>query len=123
MATMPAVMTSWKELAQYLGKGVRTVQRWENQFGLPVRRRNTTLSKCSIFALPEEIDAWIRQNQPREGRAAFQQELARLRQENLDLRSQVMRYESQQSAPSQAGANGLSDVPSASDADGHSHAS
>jgi excisionase family DNA binding protein len=34
----PAVLTSWKEVAAYLGKGVRTVQRWEKHDGLPVRR-------------------------------------------------------------------------------------
>jgi len=34
----PAVLTSWKEIAAYFGIGVRTVQRWERQFGLPVER-------------------------------------------------------------------------------------
>jgi hypothetical protein len=29
---------SWKEIAAYLGKGVRTVQRWEQEVGLPVSR-------------------------------------------------------------------------------------
>lgn len=32
------VFTSWKEIARYMGKGVRTVQRWEQDFGLPVRK-------------------------------------------------------------------------------------
>jgi hypothetical protein len=31
-------LTTWKEVAAYLGKGVRTVQRWEAELGLPVRR-------------------------------------------------------------------------------------
>jgi hypothetical protein len=31
-------LTNWKEIAQYLDKGIRTVQRWEQQMGLPVRR-------------------------------------------------------------------------------------
>jgi hypothetical protein len=26
-----SVLTSWKEIAQYVGKGVRTVQRWERE--------------------------------------------------------------------------------------------
>jgi hypothetical protein len=34
---MSSTLTSWKEIGQYLGKGVRTVQRWEQQMGLPVR--------------------------------------------------------------------------------------
>ncbi len=43
----------------YLGRGVRTVQRWEQQAGLPIhrpyRRRRT-----SVMALKSEIDAWIK---------------------------------------------------------------
>lgn len=50
-------LDSWKEIAAHLGRQVRTVQRWEKEEGLPVhrlphRRRGT------VFALPEELDAW-----------------------------------------------------------------
>jgi len=31
-------LDSWKSIASYLGREVRTVQRWENTEGLPVRR-------------------------------------------------------------------------------------
>src|SRR6266550_1743785 len=31
-------LESWKEIAAYLGKGVRTVVRWEKTEGLPVHR-------------------------------------------------------------------------------------
>jgi phage terminase Nu1 subunit (DNA packaging protein) len=55
---MPKVLTSWKEIAQYLGKGVRTVQRWEQYFGLPVRRPNADCHHA-VLALPEELDAWL----------------------------------------------------------------
>jgi hypothetical protein len=34
----PPVLGSWKEIAAFFGKGTRTVQRWEHDFGLPVRR-------------------------------------------------------------------------------------
>jgi hypothetical protein len=51
-------LSSWKEIATYMGKGVRTVQRWEDQFGLPVRRPHA--KSHVIFALPEELDAWIK---------------------------------------------------------------
>lgn len=33
----PQFLTGWKEIANYLGKGVRAVQRYERKFGLPVR--------------------------------------------------------------------------------------
>ena len=31
-------LNGWKEIAAFLGKGVRTVQRWEREQGLPVHR-------------------------------------------------------------------------------------
>jgi predicted DNA-binding transcriptional regulator AlpA len=52
------VLTSWKEIAAYLGKGVRTVQRWEKDFGLPVRRP-TGSNKSAILARTRDLDAWI----------------------------------------------------------------
>jgi hypothetical protein len=55
---MPTPLTSWKEIARYLNKGVRTVQRWERELGLPVRRP-TRRSKGVVFALAEEIDQWL----------------------------------------------------------------
>ncbi|HEX3660566.1 MAG TPA: hypothetical protein VHU89_04005 [Acidobacteriaceae bacterium] len=52
------VLTSWKEIAAYLGKGVRTVQRWEKDFGLPVRRP-TGSDKSAILARARDLDAWV----------------------------------------------------------------
>jgi len=52
------LLTSWKEIATYLGKGVRTVQRWEQQFGLPVRRPNEK-AKGIVHATRQELDAWL----------------------------------------------------------------
>jgi len=50
-------LDSWKEIAAYLGKSVRTVQRWEEQEGLPVRRLPHA-DRASVFAFPQELDAW-----------------------------------------------------------------
>ncbi|HZZ38045.1 MAG TPA: hypothetical protein VFE06_02865 [Acidobacteriaceae bacterium] len=52
------VLTSWKEIAAYLGKGVRTVQRWEIDFGLPVRRP-TGSDKSAVLARTRDLDAWV----------------------------------------------------------------
>ncbi len=54
----PTVLTSWKDIARYMGKGVRTVQRWEQDFGLPVRRPCGS-SKKAILARPSDLDAWV----------------------------------------------------------------
>jgi predicted DNA-binding transcriptional regulator AlpA len=52
------ILTSWKEIAAYLGKGVRTVQRWESELQLPVRRP-VEGNRQLIVALSDEIDAWL----------------------------------------------------------------
>lgn len=56
--TGPRVLNSWKDIANYLGKGVRTVQRYESQFGLPIRRP-AGKNRSSVIALADEIDAWL----------------------------------------------------------------
>ncbi len=54
----PTVLTCWKDIANYMGKGVRTVQRWEQDFGLPVRRPLGS-NKKAVLARPSDLDAWI----------------------------------------------------------------
>lgn len=51
------VLSGWKEIANHLGKGVRTVQRYERDLGLPVRR--PTRESTVVFAITSEIDAWV----------------------------------------------------------------
>ncbi len=56
-------LSCWKDIARYLGKGVRTVQRWEREFGLPVRRPNGALldaRKAPVAADPGDLQAWLR---------------------------------------------------------------
>lgn len=54
----PKFLSSWKEIANYMGKGVRTVQRYEAQLGLPVRRP-AGKPHAAVVATRAEIDAWI----------------------------------------------------------------
>ena len=56
------ILNSWKEVAQYLGRGTRTVQRWEQDLGLPVRRPRGK-RHSAVMALRPDIDAWVR-NRP-----------------------------------------------------------
>jgi hypothetical protein len=53
------VLTSWKEIARYLGKGVRTAQRWERHLGLPVRRPIGASQKSAVLLHREEVDVWL----------------------------------------------------------------
>lgn len=52
------ILSGWKEIANYLRKGVRTVQRYECELGLPIRRPSGK-SVGSVFATKAEIDAWV----------------------------------------------------------------
>ena len=51
-------LDSWKEIATYLDRDVRTVQRWEKEEELPVRR-HIHHTQVSVYAYPSEIDAWL----------------------------------------------------------------
>jgi TolB-like protein/Flp pilus assembly protein TadD len=55
----PDLLDSWKEIAAYLKREVRTVQRWEKSLGLPVRRLSHD-KQGTVFAYKSEIDAWWR---------------------------------------------------------------
>ena len=55
----PEVLNSWKEIAAYLGRGVRTVQRWEAELGLPVRRPRGK-ERSAVIALKADLDRWLK---------------------------------------------------------------
>jgi TolB-like protein/Tfp pilus assembly protein PilF len=61
-------LDSWKDIAAYLGRDLRTVQRWESERRLPVHRLPGG-DKPRVYALPSELDAWLRAS-PAEGREA-----------------------------------------------------
>lgn len=58
LLTPKYVLHSWKEIASYLGLAVRTAERWEHDFGLPVHRP-AERERTAVFAFPEEIDSWL----------------------------------------------------------------
>jgi TolB-like protein/Flp pilus assembly protein TadD len=50
-------LDSWKEIAAYLDREVRTVQRWEKKEGLPVHRQiHEKLG--TVYAYKSEVDTW-----------------------------------------------------------------
>ena len=57
------VLSSWKEIAAYIGRGVRTVQRYEHSFELPVRRPNGK-SRGAVYTFAEDLDEWLRTRSP-----------------------------------------------------------
>jgi hypothetical protein len=54
------VLTGWKEVAALVGRSVRTVQRWEREMGLPVRRLKSC-TRSIPYALRSELTAWLKE--------------------------------------------------------------
>jgi tetratricopeptide (TPR) repeat protein len=52
-------LDSWKEIASYLGREIRTVQLWEKREGLPIHR-HFHKQAGSVFALRSELERWKR---------------------------------------------------------------
>jgi PAS domain-containing protein len=51
------VLRSWKEIAQYFGTCVKTVQRWERMYDFPVRRLQASKG-AAVFAMRSEVERW-----------------------------------------------------------------
>ena len=51
-------LNSWKEIAAYLGRGVRTVQRWERELRLPVHRIGKG-KRSPVYSTISELKFWI----------------------------------------------------------------
>ena len=50
-------LDSWKEVASFFRREVRTVQLWEKSEGLPVRRQYHK-KLGSVYAYRQELEAW-----------------------------------------------------------------
>ena len=57
LPSQSGILNSWKEIASYLGRGVRTVQRWE-KIGLPVRRLHSG-RRAPVIAAADDLDNWL----------------------------------------------------------------
>lgn len=67
-------LDSWKEIANYLGRDKRTVQRWERTESLPIHRHEHE-KKSTVYAYTSELDEWRKTRQPKddpEADAAFE---------------------------------------------------
>jgi hypothetical protein len=51
-------LDSWKEIAEYLRRDLRTVRRWEKTRELPIHRVPGG-GRSAVYALRSEIDAWL----------------------------------------------------------------
>lgn len=51
------ILDSWKQIAMFLNRDVRTVQRWEKLEGLPVHRHRHQ-KRCTVSAIQKEVQRW-----------------------------------------------------------------
>src|SRR5260370_34086272 len=56
-AALPRHLDSWKEIATFFARTVRTVQRWERAEDLPVYH-HIHVKRSSVYALESELIAW-----------------------------------------------------------------
>src|SRR5215469_652510 len=56
-ANWDQLLEAWKDIAAYLRRDIRTVQRWEKMLGLPIRRFQGSRSG-RVFAYKKELDSW-----------------------------------------------------------------
>jgi hypothetical protein len=56
--TAQVFLSSWKEIAAYLGRGVRTVQRWERELRLPVHRIGKG-KRSPVYSTTTELKFWV----------------------------------------------------------------
>jgi Tol biopolymer transport system component len=67
-ATLPSTkapedrLDSWKEIAAYFSRDMKTVQRWEKREGMPVHRHLHDKTG-SVYAFRADLDAWARSRQ------------------------------------------------------------
>jgi hypothetical protein len=86
------ILNSWKEIANYLGRGVRTVQRWEAQLGLPVHRP-AGKEHSAVLAFSSELDDWLNSRPVRQAMQADGMSVAQGDRGLADLRKLVTRTE------------------------------
>lgn len=82
------ILTGWKDIANYLGKGVRTVQRYEREMGLPVHR-----PAGAVVAVQAELTDWVSRGSSQADsvpkRQALQTKTNKLRANFLQIDSEI----------------------------------
>jgi hypothetical protein len=52
------ILNGWKEISNYIERGVRTAQRWEAFLGMPVHRP-ALKDRSAVVAFTDELDRWL----------------------------------------------------------------
>jgi phage terminase Nu1 subunit (DNA packaging protein) len=89
------LLSGWKDIARYLGSGVRSAQRWEDK-GLPIVRPLQG-RRSRVFAETAQVDTWIKHLDRNGNSAPTVSEIERtkrlvadLTKERADMKSRVL---------------------------------
>ena len=83
------LLNGWKEISNYVQRGVRTAQRWEC-LGLPVTRINDSV-RSPVIALSEELDQWITRLSKSDPQALVLREIAETTRARLHKQVDVLK--------------------------------
>src|SRR5689334_12854112 len=85
------LLNGWKEIAKYLGRGIRMSQRWV-RLGLPVIRVGQT-SHSPVLAYSDKLDNWLNTFEPRKKDGPV--DGAELRRQSAQLRAETRKTREQ----------------------------
>jgi len=86
------ILNSWKEIANYVGRGVRTVQRWEAHLGLPVHRPSGR-DHSAVLAFSTELDQWLDSRPVRQAMSSGVEPLATVGTAAAEMQELISRAE------------------------------
>lgn len=78
------ILSGWKDIANHLGRGVRTVQRYERELGLPVRRLSGN-AKVAVVATKPDLDSWVRSSPTEQESLNAEQKSLNAEQKSFDV--------------------------------------
>ncbi len=93
-------LDSWKEIASYLRRDVRTVQRWEKKEGLPVHRHQHD-KLGSVYAFRADLETWFTTRQQSGESAAGEGRIGDSRSGNGKTRMAVLPFTNVNADPEQ----------------------
>ena len=53
-------LDSWKEIAEYINRDVRTCIKWEQKHDLPIYRVDKKSQRSPVFSYKSEIENWFK---------------------------------------------------------------
>ncbi len=54
-------LDSWKEVAKYVCRDIKTCQRWEKKLEFPAHRIDINSLRSKVFTFKSEIDEWFKE--------------------------------------------------------------